>query len=126
MKKNTKDAPPVANSFISMASELRKGLTVSEISEAMSEILEAVVGTGKKGQLDLRFVFTPSSGGETVLVTCQISPKEPMPDKNSTTFFVTEDKRLVRHNPNQREMFSVTDGGAKDEPASKSNAATAN
>jgi translation elongation factor P/translation initiation factor 5A len=124
MKKDAKPKP-VSNSFISMASELRKGMTVSEISDAMAEILDAVVKTGKKGQLDLRFVFVPSSGGETVLVTCQISPKEPVPDKNSTTFFITEDKRLVRHNPNQSEMFSVTQGGAKDQTETNANAATA-
>src|SRR5258706_2004280 len=120
-----KDAKPksVSNSFISMASELRKGMTISEISEAMAEILDAVIKTGKKGQLDLRFVFVPSSGGETVLVTCQVSPKEPVEDKNSTTFFITEDKRPVRHNPNQSEMFTVSKGGASDEPATKANAA---
>lgn len=124
MKKDTKPKP-LANSFMSMIAELRKGLTVSEISDAQAEIIEAVVSTGKKGQLDLRFVFAPSTGCETVLVTCQISPKEPVPEKNSTTFFVTEDKRLVRQNPNQPEMFSVSQGDEKKQPEIKNNAAIA-
>lgn len=93
-----------------MLGELRKGLTVSELSDELTSLVQRVRDTGRKGELAIKFRFIPSSGGETVLVTADWSVKEPRPEKDSTTFFTTDDNALVRHDPRQREMFGVVAG----------------
>lgn len=98
------------NSFLAMLGELRKGLTVSELSDTLAEVVQAVKETGKKGGLNIKLEFVPSGGGETVLVTADWSTKEPLPNKASTTFFTTDDNLLVRRDPRQREMFGVIEG----------------
>lgn len=98
------------NSFLTVLGELRKGLTASELSEELSELIAAVKATGKKGGLTLKLEFVPANGGETVLVTADWSTKEPLPNKASTTFFTTDDNLLVRRDPRQAEMFNVLPG----------------
>lgn len=93
-----------------MLGTLRKGLTVSELSDELTNLVRLVRETGKKGALSIKFQLTPSSGGEAVIVTADWSVKEPRPEKDSTTFFTTEDNALVRHDPRQREMFGVVAG----------------
>jgi hypothetical protein len=98
------------NAFLTMLGELRKGLTVSELSDDLSHLIELVRETGKKGAIAVKLQFTPASGGESVLVTADWSVKEPRPEKDSTTFFTTDENTLVRHDPRQREMFGVIPG----------------
>lgn len=90
-----------------MLGELRKGLTASELSDELTSLIALVRETDKKGELTIKFKFIPSSGGETVLVTSDWSVKEPRTEKDSTTFFTTDENALVRHDPRQREMFGV-------------------
>lgn len=101
---------PSNNAFLSMLGELRKGLTASELSDELTSLIALVRETDKKGELTIKFKFIPSSGGETVLVTSDWSVKEPRAEKDSTTFFTTDDNALVRHDPRQREMFGVVAG----------------
>ena len=107
-----KEDPNRTLSFVEfeLLGELRKGLTVSELSDELGELIQAVKETGKKGALSLKLEFVPSSGGETVLVTADWTVKEPLPNKASTTFFTTDDNLLVRTDPRQREMFGVVPG----------------
>lgn len=109
------------NSFLAMLGELRKGMTVSELSDALAEVVKAVKDTGKKGGLTLKLEFIPSSGGETVLVTADYSTKEPLPNKSSTTFFTTDDNLLVRRDPRQQEMFGVVEGKKLEPPTQQQN-----
>jgi len=98
------------NAFLTMLGELRKGLTASELSDDLTHLIQTVRDTGRKGALSIKFQFTPSSGGETVLVTTDWAVKEPRPEKDSTTFFTTDTNALVRNNPRQRDMFDVVPG----------------
>lgn len=93
-----------------MLGELRKGLTASELSDELTNLIALVRETGKKGEFTIKFKFHPSSGGETVLVTTDWTVKEPRAEKDSTTFFTTDENALVRHDPRQREMFGVVSG----------------
>ncbi|HEY0725982.1 MAG TPA: hypothetical protein VGD41_18720 [Pyrinomonadaceae bacterium] len=102
-----------------MLGTLRKGLTASELSDELTHLVKVVRETGKKGALTIKFQLTPSSGGESVLVTADWSVKEPRPEKDSTTFFTTEDNALVRHDPRQREMFGVLPGQQPEEAKEK-------
>lgn len=101
---------PTNNAFLSMMGELRKGMAVSELSDSLAEVVKCCRDTGKKGTLTLKMEFIPSSGGETCLVTCEHTTKEPQKEKTSTTFFTTDDNLLVRNDPHQRELFNVVVG----------------
>lgn len=109
----------VNNAFPAMLGTLRKGLTVSELSDELTNLVRLVRETGKKGALTVTFKLQPSSGGEAVLVTADWAVKEPRPEKDSTTFFATDDNVLVRHDPRQREMFGVVAGQQPGEAAQK-------
>ena len=98
------------NVFLTMLGELRKGLTVSELSDDLTNLIQLVRETGKKGVIDVKLKFAPASGEESVLVTADWSVKEPKLEKDSTLFFTTDDNALVRHDPRQREMFGVIPG----------------
>ena len=106
------------NAFMAMLAELRKGLTASELSDELTNLVHAVRDTGRKGELAIKFRFIPSSGGETVLVTADWSVKEPRPEKDSTTFFTTDTNYLVRHDPRQREIFGIVSGQKTETPES--------
>lgn len=106
----TNSTTPTNNSFVTMLSELRKGLTVSELSDELACLVAAVRATGKKGSLSVKLVLVPAADGETVLVTSDWAVKEPLPNKASTTFFTTDDNLLVRQDPRQRELFGVVAG----------------
>jgi FPC/CPF motif-containing protein YcgG len=107
------------NAFLTMLGDLRKGLTVSELSDDLTDLIQLVRETGKKGAIAVTLQFTPASGGESVLVTADWSIKEPKPEKDSTTFFTTDDNALVRHDPRQREMFGVVAGQTPAEAGQK-------
>lgn len=117
---------PTNNAFLAMLAELRKGNTVSEMSDGLAELVKAVRDTGKKGALVLKLEFIPANAGETVLVCADWTTKEPLPNKASTTFFTTDDNLLVRHDPRQREMFGVVPGQQATQPQPQPQTSTGN
>lgn len=93
-----------SNAFVKTLTDLRKGQTVSELSDALTELVEACKRTGKKGEMTLKLKLTPSSDGETIIIQDDPTVKLPRMDRKNTTFFTTEDNRLQRNNPKQQEF----------------------
>ncbi len=99
------------NSFVETLTQLRKGMTVAELSLELAELVSAVKKTGKKGVLTFKLVVSPS-GEEIVSVEDVIEVKCPKMPRKSTVFYTTEDHRLQRNDPNQAELeLKMMEGG---------------
>ncbi len=96
----------IKNTFERTLRELRSGLAVSELSEELGKVIEAVRLTGKAGELVLRVKVKPASKGDvnTVLVEDRIDAKLPKPESAQTIFYTTEANGLQRSDPRQTEM----------------------
>lgn len=110
--------------FIKVLVELRNGAVAIEGSEKLTEVMKAVMDTGKKGKLSLSIDITPSkwtmSGGvKEVEVLAKYVIVEPAHDPAKTTFFTTKEGSLTREDPNQTAMFTQ-DSEAMNEPARNS------
>ncbi len=95
--------------------QLRKGMTVAELSIELAELVAAVKKTGKKGVLTFKLLVSPS-GEEIVSVEDVIEVKVPKMPRKSTVFYTTEDHRLQRTDPNQAELRLQVVEGEKTEP----------
>jgi hypothetical protein len=85
--------------FAAWLNDQRSGLTHSELSDALNELIEAVGETGKAGKLTFTVSIKPEGG--MVVVRDEIEVKLPKPDRDPSLFFVDEDNNLTRDNPFQ-------------------------
>jgi hypothetical protein len=86
--------------FTDTFGELAHGQFLSEVTEAVYNIVAAVMETRKPGELKIKLKFTPTGKG-TVNVDADFDAKEPEHDRETTTFFVGKDFSLQRQDPNQ-------------------------
>lgn len=101
----------IKNDFISIFTDLRNGRAHIDVSRQLSELIEAVVELKKKGTLTLQLTITPSAVHESGRLadtqlswTCKI--KKPEATTGGTTFFVTEDGKLSRVDPDQGALWA--------------------
>lgn len=99
--------------FTDVLSQIRRGLVVTELTQELAALCEAVIDTGKPGELVLKIKIKPPKG-DSCQVTLQptVSAKLPKADMPDGIFFVGEGGDLLRNDPDQKEMFApVMDGG---------------
>jgi hypothetical protein len=96
----------INNTFELTLREMRAGQVVSDLSDELGKVIEAVRATGKPGELQLRIKVRPASKGDiaTVLVEDKIDSKLPRPERAQTIFFTTDGNGLQRQDPRQTEM----------------------
>jgi hypothetical protein len=84
--------------------QINNGATVTELSEALQQVVAAVRQTGKTGSLTLALKVTPASKRttEVLMIESQVRTKLPEPERGMTVFYATEDNRLVRNDPKQQ------------------------
>lgn len=99
--------------FTDVLSQIRRGLVVTELTEALAELCEAVIDTGKAGELTLKIKIKPPKGDSCqVTLSPMVSSKTPKADMPDGIFFVGAGGDLLRNDPDQKEMFApVMDGG---------------
>lgn len=106
--------------FTDVLSQIRKGLVVTELTEQLAALCEAVIDTGKPGEIVLKLKIKPPRG-DSCQVTLQpvISAKLPKADMPDGIFFVGAGGDLLRNDPDQKEMFAPVkaDGGIYMPPA---------
>ena len=71
-----------------------------DLTEAVYNIVAAVMETRKPGKLKLTMTFSPTGRG-TVNVDAKFDADEPEHDRPTTTFFVGKDLSLLRNDPSQ-------------------------
>lgn len=99
--------------FTDVVNQIRKGAVSEELNAALKAVNDAVLATGKKGEVTLKIVIKPMKGNRS---QCEVVPaisfKPPKEDLPSGIFFLTNDGDLVRNDPEQKELFApVMDGG---------------
>jgi hypothetical protein len=94
--------------IISTIVVLNRGNFVIECGRELQELTDAIVDTGKKGALVIKLEVTPSGLKEGRVNQFEIRPdvsiNKPKHDQGKSIFFVTQDNKLVREDPNQMQM----------------------
>lgn len=96
--------------FASVLQQLRGGGSHGELSDALNELVRAVIATGKVGQLTFTVKVAPN-GEEAVLMHDTIKVTIPQATKATTLFFADEAGTLTRKHPRQME---IGDGPLRD------------
>jgi len=96
-----------ANAFATTLAQLDKGSTLAELSAALTDLVAACRATGKKGALKYRLVIKPlpNTDGAQVMCVDEVRAEIPTADRRATLFFTTEEGRLTRKDPNQRDWL---------------------
>lgn len=96
----------MARPFFETLRELRGGLTLEELGEALTNVVAGVTATGKTGELVLRIkIKAPKRGGATYLhVEDEVTSKVPKLDRADTIFFPTATNDLSRFDQRQRQL----------------------
>lgn len=92
---------------------LGRGNFVIDCGREFKELTDAIVETNKGGDITIKLKVTPSGWkkgtGRTnqVDIAPEVSIKKPQHEQGKSIFFVTEDNKLTREDPEQDELFSV-------------------
>ena len=89
--------------FTDTLGELDGGQLHRDLTQAVYDIIAAVMDTRKAGGITLQIAFAATGRG-TVEVAGKFKATIPEHDRNSTTFFVGKDGSLQRRDPNQHEL----------------------
>lgn len=97
------------NDIIQTLLDMRKGAIAASINEKFDSVVQAVLQTGRKGELTIKLSIEPSKkrvGGMVIEVVAKHNcvAKIPEIDIGDSVFFVA-DGRLTREDPTQDELF---------------------
>jgi len=90
--------------FAAFVQEQRNGGLHGELSEALAELVAAVLEHEKKGALVLTIQVAPNRDGATVTVSDKIKLTLPEGERGAAIYFVDEAGNLSRRNPMQQEL----------------------
>jgi len=104
--------------FAAFVQEQRNGGLHGELSDALAELVLAVIEHRGKGVLQLQVIVTPNGDGATVTVADKIKLTLPEGERGAAIFFADSDGNLSRQNPRQMEL-SLREVGDKQKAASE-------
>jgi hypothetical protein len=86
---------------------LNKGKLLDQLSEKMRNVLIACKEHMKAGTVNLQITFSPEpkSEGAQIFVSAKIDSKAPSATPKKSLFFMDDDGKLVRNDPNQTTFF---------------------
>lgn len=105
--------PPHRRPFAAFLTEHRKGALHAELSEALADVVLAVVDYRKQGTLTLTIKVTPNPDGMTVTVSDDVKATPPRADRGAALWFSDERGNLTRKNPAQME-FALRDASEEE------------
>lgn len=91
---------------------LDRGRFVVECSREFQQLADAIVETNKPGMLTITIEVSPSGWKEGTARPTQfdlkpkVKIKKPQHEAGKTIFFVTDDNKLTREDPDQEQMFA--------------------
>lgn len=107
----------VHNAFVGTLSRLHRGLTLTELTLAEQDLVQAVRQTGKAGVLTLKVRIAPSSkGDDMMMLTADVIVTKPKPAKSPTIMYATDDDRLSQTDPRQLEHRGLIPLESVDQP----------
>ncbi|SDC45264.1 hypothetical protein [Nocardioides lianchengensis] len=108
-----------ARPALDILAELRRGRLSQELTDEIAKVIAACQDTGKPGEVVVKLKFTPKKVNDhetpRLEVTDQVGSKVPRRSVLPSTFFLTDDGRPVRRDPNQDEFPSLQ--GVPTDPA---------
>lgn len=97
------------NTFVSTLQEFRGGHSLHELGEKLTEAVKAVRETGGTAQLTYVIKIKPATiGNGVVQFFDDVKIKTPQPSRENGIFFTTDEGRLLRNNPDQKELALKT------------------
>lgn len=94
---------------IQTLAEMHRGKFLIECGRRLQQLVDAVMDTGKKGKFSITLEVTPGPIAMGRATQLEITPKvkidEPLPPQGVSIFFVGDDNRLTRNDPDQMAMF---------------------
>lgn len=97
-----------SNQFMSTLQRHRSGGLLADASAKLSELVQAVHATGRKGSITIKISVVPASAGKTLVSFCdEISAKIPRPQIPMSVWFTTPQGELVKNDPDQQEMQPI-------------------
>lgn len=84
---------------------LRGGVLIDEASEALAELVNAVMESGKPGKLTIELALTKASRNSGALVIRdKVTVKRPAEDAFETILYATPEGSLVTQDPKQAQL----------------------
>ena len=109
MSKN-KDAVPVDGSFLRTLQNYRKGEILTDLSDALRRVMEAVSSVKRAGEIKLTIKIQPN--GDVYALTPEVTVKLPKEPKIAGLFYLDDNLNLVREDPNQTTLqLQALEGG---------------
>lgn len=92
-------------SFAAVLATIRPKTDI-ELAEKLSQLIEDVKVTGKKGTLTVKFEVKPvDGGGQAVIVNDAIAVRAPEKNREGSMAFIGEGNRLQRTDPSAMPLF---------------------
>lgn len=117
-KTNAVANPAIDGAFLAMMQQHRKGASLTDLSDAIRQVTEAVQLTGRPGSVTFKVSIRPASKGGAMVVEDDISTKLPKSDKEGSIFFADDKHNLLREDPNQAvlPLRSIEGGAGEQKP----------
>ncbi|MCA0851416.1 hypothetical protein [Salipiger thiooxidans] len=90
--------------FLEFVQSFRRGELLREADARMSEVLAAIQETGNSGEITLKLPFKVNKAGQIECVP-QITAKKPKRELGAGIYFLNDDARLTRRDPNQQDWL---------------------
>jgi uncharacterized protein YifN (PemK superfamily) len=119
---NASEPPLVDGAFLRTLQNYRKGAVLTELSDALRRVVEAVSTAKKPGTLVLTVEISPT--GEVYALTPVVTVKLPREIKPAALFYLDEQFNLVREDPNQQTLALTPLTGGTAETSAAPTAAT--
>jgi len=92
--------------FIDTLRDIEYGHLLEELADVQQEVVDAVMETGKKGQITITLNYNPEGQGQVTIAT-DLKKKIPALPRGKSLFFVTPDRNLSRQDPRQMEISGL-------------------
>lgn len=93
----------MARAFNAVLADLSGGRVHESLTDQLSELVTAVLETGKSGKISLEVTVKPNGVG-AVLTNAKVKATIPEATAGDTVFFATAGGDLVRNDPRQAEI----------------------
>lgn len=88
--------------FTDVLRDLGRGHVSDEASAALTDLVQSVVATGKKGRVTIHVEVEPFKGSTTTLmVSARVDSKMPQAEPVAAVFFPDRNGQLHRNHPDQ-------------------------
>ena len=96
----------MAERFMDTLREIRRGVSLEELSDQLTTLVASVRETGRPGKLTYVLMVKPASKGDTNTLMLQdaIKVTAPVLERATTVFYATANNELQRNDPRQPEL----------------------